>query len=183
MEASTAIYRAATASDYLSIAVLHTASWRRAYRGILPDSYLDGSIAAEREQLWQRRFAQPNGRQYVVLAEHQQTLLGFACVLLDEEPNWGACLDNLHVHPQARGSGIGGQLLYRAAQWVVATVPGWPMHLWVFEANKRARGFYERYGGVPVEHAAHQMPGGVAPAILRYLWRDPNVIRQTPAQA
>jgi hypothetical protein len=35
-------FRPADASDSAAVAGLHTASWRHAYRGILPDSYLDG---------------------------------------------------------------------------------------------------------------------------------------------
>lgn len=170
-------FRTAIEADASGVAALHAASWRSAYRGILSDSYLDASVQSEREQLWQRRLAHSHReRQYVLLAEQKQTLVGFACVLLDEEPEWGACLDNLHVLPNYTGNGLGGQLLQRVAGWVATTVPNWPMHLWVFEANQRARRFYRRYGAEPVESRAIAMPGGGAPPILRYIWRDPSTI-------
>jgi hypothetical protein len=45
----------ATLHDYKDIAALQTESWRSAYRGILPGSYLDGPILKERDPL-----AKPN---------------------------------------------------------------------------------------------------------------------------
>jgi hypothetical protein len=39
--------------DYQDIAALQTESWRSAYRGILPGTYLDGPILEERESHWQ----------------------------------------------------------------------------------------------------------------------------------
>jgi len=41
-----------TLHDYQDIAALQTESWRSAYRGILPVSYLDGPILEERETHW-----------------------------------------------------------------------------------------------------------------------------------
>jgi GNAT superfamily N-acetyltransferase len=139
---------------------------------MLPHDYLNNLVEADRIELWQRRLAQPNDRQYLLLAETEDVLAGFVCVLLDEEPAWGACLDNLHVRRDLAGRGLGRELFVRAAQWVKATEPPWPLHLWVFEANHDARRFYERLGGETVERVAKAMPGGSAPVTVRYVWRD-----------
>ena len=45
--------RQAHAGDAEAIAELHTLSWRGAYRGILPDSFLDLEAEAERRAAWQ----------------------------------------------------------------------------------------------------------------------------------
>jgi GNAT superfamily N-acetyltransferase len=167
------IFRPATLADSQRIASLHTDSWRDAYRGILPDAYLDGPVAEERANLWQARLGSPGAdRRHILLVEGEGGLVGFVCVLLDEEPLWGACLDNLHVLPRFKRHGLGRQLFSRAAQWVMSKEPGWPMHLWVFEANDRARRFYEALGGDVVEHRFKQAPAGVKIASLRYVWRD-----------
>jgi hypothetical protein len=50
-------FRSGTAADDESIAELHTASWRGAYRGILPDAFLDGEIAEERRGFWKARLS------------------------------------------------------------------------------------------------------------------------------
>jgi GNAT superfamily N-acetyltransferase len=127
------IFRRATGGDAEAIASLHAESWRDAYRGILPDSYLDSQITAERANLWRARFGSlASDPFFVVLTEDPGELVGFACVLLDHDPQWGTCLDNLHVLPGWRNRGVGRLLFGRAAQWVRSTKPGWPIHLWVF---------------------------------------------------
>jgi len=114
------VFRLAVQSDLYRIASLHTESWRSSYRGILPDTYLDREIAEEREQLWKARFSKLGiDRRYVLLAEINMKLIGFVCVLLDEEPAWGACLDNLHVCPELKGQGLGRQLFVRGTRWVM----------------------------------------------------------------
>ena len=174
---NTVIFRSATLADSQRIASLHTVSWRDAYRGILPDAYLAGTIVDERATHWQSRLSSPgSNRRCVLLAEAEETLVAFVCVLLDEEPLWGACLDNLHVLPKLRSHGLGRQLFCRAAQWVMLNEPGWPVHLWVFEANDEARRFYDAISGEVVEHRLKRAPGGANIPSLRYVWRDLQVL-------
>jgi hypothetical protein len=170
-------FRSADASDSAAIAALHAASWRHAYRGILPDSYLDGAIAQERLDLWKKRLS-PSGRdrRLVLLAESASELAGFVCILLDADPEWGACLDNLHVRPDNHRRGLGRLLFAEAARWLMSKEPGWPLHLWVFETNPAARGFYDRFGGEVVTRKIKRMPGGAKIASLRYLWRDVEML-------
>ena len=170
---NTFVFRQATVSDADAIASLHTASWRDAYRGILPDSYLDGQIADERANLWRSRFSSLySDRFLVVLTESPEELIGFACVLLDEDPELGACLDNLHVLRRWRSRGLGGLLFGRVVQWVMSTEPGWPIHLWVFEANLSARRFYDTLGGEFVGHRQKEVLEGIEISSLLYIWRD-----------
>jgi GNAT superfamily N-acetyltransferase len=178
------VFRSAVASDSRRIAALHVASWRSSYRGSLPDAYLDREAAGERLRLWDLRLASPDReRRGVIMAEKDGDLAGFVCVLLDEEPGWGACLDNLHVRPDLKGLGLGRRLFHRAAAWVQAKEPAWPMHLWVFETNAAARHFYESAGGKVVERAVKPLPGGVSVASLRYFWKDTERIISSPASA
>ena len=173
----TITFRPATFADSQRIASLHTDSWRDAYRSILSEAYLVGPIVEERLSLWQSRLSSPDAdRRYVLLAEAERMLVGLVCVLLDKEPLWGACLDNLHVLPKLRGHGLGRQLFGRAAHWVMSTEPGCPIHLWVFEANSSARRFYESLGGEVVENRLHRAPGGSEVLSLRYVWRNLRVL-------
>jgi GNAT superfamily N-acetyltransferase len=166
-------FRIGAAADAAKIAALHTASWRGAYRGILPDAYLDGEIVPERLALWKKRLrSSGRDRRLVLLAEDRAELAGFVCVLLDEEPEWGASLDNLHVRQDLKGRGLGRRLFAAAARWVMSKQPGWPLHLWVFEANRTARGFYERFKGEVVAREIKRMPGMAEVPSLRYVWRD-----------
>jgi ribosomal protein S18 acetylase RimI-like enzyme len=100
--------------DALDIAALQTESWRSTYRGLLPDSYLDGPIVADRERHW-RKMLSEDARHRIFLAKDNGDVAGFVCVLLDEEPAWGARLDNIHVKPALKGQGIGRVLFRQAA--------------------------------------------------------------------
>lgn len=54
-------------------------------------------------------------------------------------------LDQLYVDPSRTGGSIGGQLVDVAKQQRAAR-----LRLWTFEANARARRFYERHGFVAI---------------------------------
>jgi GNAT superfamily N-acetyltransferase len=169
----TATFRQAVPADSPAIAALHAESWHTTYRGMLTDAYLDGPVREEREHLWKSHFeATGTARWYVGLAEVEGALVGFACVLLDEEPAWGAYLDNLHVSAGFQGRGIGRQLFARAVRWVMAIEPGWPLHLWVFEANAGACRFYNTLRGQAVQRGFRLGPDGTEVPSLRYVWHD-----------
>lgn len=172
----TMTFREAHTTDATLIATLHAESWRDAYRNILPATYLQGPIIEDRISVWQQRLACSHPeRQLVLLALQNDLLLGFACVLLDEEPQWGACLDNLHVLPHYKGQGVGRQLFAKAAQWVSTVEPEWPMHLWVFESNHGARRFYDSLAGTVIERQIKCIAGAEVPSLC-YLWNDLDVL-------
>jgi ribosomal protein S18 acetylase RimI-like enzyme len=143
-------YRFAQLSDAEAIADLHTKSWRQTYRGILLDEYLDGNIAEERYAVWANRLTNPVAGQRVLIAEEDGQLCGFICLFLDENPELGTLIDNLHVDPALKGQGIGAGLMREAAEWIMpqAIRPGF--HLAVYEANQSAIQFYKRMGGTEV---------------------------------
>jgi len=53
-----------------------------------------------------------------------------------------------------------------------STEPGWPIHLWVFEANAGARGFYDALGGEVVERRQKEILEGIEIPSLLYVWHD-----------
>jgi GNAT superfamily N-acetyltransferase len=162
---------AASAQDVESIARLHAQSWRTAYRGMLSDEYLDQHVVADRLEFWTSRFANvAPGRRLVLQAVRDGELLGFVCVLLDAEPQWGARLDNLHVSPASKGTGIGYVLFNAAREWIADVAMGTAMHLWCVERNHVARRFYERQGGQIVEAARRPVAQELSVPELRYWW-------------
>jgi GNAT superfamily N-acetyltransferase len=157
--------------DAADIAALHAESWRSAYRGLLPDAFLDGPVVVDRVQLWNARMAASDShRRFVSKAVAGGDLVGFVCVLLDAEPAWGALLDNLHVKPGRTGRGIGHRLFREAREWVTIAAPGQRMHLTVIEGNFKARRFYDRQLGTVVERKTVETVKGVHVPILRYAW-------------
>lgn len=166
--------RIANARDAATIANLHAESWRIAYRGMLQDDYLDRKIFPERLALWEERFRACTANQYVVVAEIEAKVAGFACAYGDEDPVWGSFLDNLHVTPAYKRKGIGSALMRDVAQWSLRSWPGCGMYLWVLESNTPAVRFYENVGGRCVGDGLWNPPDGGEYRKLRYAWQDPR---------
>jgi ribosomal protein S18 acetylase RimI-like enzyme len=166
-------YREAAADDAGRIARLHAESWRRHYRGAFADSFLDGDVVADRTAEWTDRLAQPGTDRYGVVADLDGAVAGFAYTFLDDDPTWGAFLDNLHVRHDLKRRGIGAQLLARTARAVAQRRPSTGLYLWVLEQNTAAQAFYQAQGGTCVERAlAGPFPGGGRAFSFRYAWPD-----------
>ncbi len=161
-----------TPADAAAVAALHAASWRSAYRGILSDRYLDERAEADRSAFWLERLGAPDASRFGVVAQQGETAVGFVYVVAHADPTWGTLIDSLHVSPQARSAGIGARLLAAAARGMSAR--GWDrrVHLWVYDANVRARAFYARMRGREVETIMKATPDGVTARSWRVAWRD-----------
>ncbi len=164
------IFREAGRADAGGIAALHADSWRHAYRGILLDSFLDGDILQERSALWEQRLALPAANQFVWVAETDGEIKGLVCIYGAADARWGSLIDNLHVSRELKGQGIGKALMRTAAQWIHRHYPAAGMYLWVYEANARARRFYESLGAANVENILKENPGGGTASSFRYAW-------------
>ncbi|HEX9522255.1 MAG TPA: GNAT family N-acetyltransferase [Reyranella sp.] len=158
--------RAATIADADAIAALHAASWRSAYRGILKETTLGPGLDAERRAHWRTRFAAMDPQDTVLIADG----LGFIAAWAKGDPGFGAYIDNLHVHPDRRGAGLGRRLLGAAMRLVARRGEG-GVYLWVFDANTRTIDFYRRLGGEIVEHGFDEIDGLKVPQ-SRIVWRD-----------
>lgn len=165
--------RRAVAMDEAAIARLHADSWRTAYRGILRDDFLDETVVANRRELWRTRFSEIGREdQLILVSEERGEIQAFACAFLDADPEWGTLLDNLHVIPGLKGKGLGRQLMAAVAENVRQHADHSLLHLWVYEQNTQARGFYERLGGVITDSVAEEAPDGSRVNALRYAWRE-----------
>ncbi|MEM9002797.1 MAG: GNAT family N-acetyltransferase [Cyanobacteria bacterium P01_F01_bin.86] len=164
--------RAIAPSDADTIARLHAISWRVSYRGMLLDSYLDGPIDEERLTLWHQRLGEPTSGSLGFLALSDTTPIGFTFAYVAHDAQWGTLLDNLHVMPEARGKGIGTQLLKALTNSLLNQGDEAGIYLWVFEANHRTRKFYERLGAKAIERTIIDAPGGGKVAEWLYAWES-----------
>jgi GNAT superfamily N-acetyltransferase len=147
-------------SDAADVAAAHVTAWQAAYRGIVPDHYLDSStFSTARLNSWQRMLSGnlPNGwdpDHEVLVPDVDGTVVGFAHVgreRLDDQtdPNGVALgtegeLYGFYVHPDHWGSGIANALLDASHTWLDDRFS--TACLWVLRDNPRARRFYERQG-------------------------------------
>ena len=168
--------RPADAGDVHAIATLHAESWRRHYRGAFSDAYLDGDVYEDRRTIWSQRLTAPDPADVTVVADADGALLGFAHTILDDDPEWGALLDNLHVSPDARRMGLGGRLMAASAAAVLARGQNTGLFLWVLEGNLAAQAFYDAIGGRYAGREEFEPPGGGRIVGLRYVWPDPSVL-------
>jgi GNAT superfamily N-acetyltransferase len=175
-------FRLAGPSDVGAIAALHADSWRRHYRGAYSDAFLDGDVAVDRLEVWSDRLGRLDPGSCTILAEDESGLIGFAHIVFDESPTWGALLENIHVaHPHQR-RGVGSGLLARTAKAVAARHQRTGLYLWVLEQNVDARAFYEARGATRVETAQVTPPRGIpgrlngSPLKLRYAWDDSSAL-------
>ncbi len=178
------IVRKATPEDCGAIAALHADSWRTTYRHILAHDYLEHQVWEDRQDLWAARFVKFDTRQHYVAVAMDLAggagapISGFVCVLLDEEPEYGALLDNLHVDPHRHHQSIGRHLMADAAHWVSMMQPDASMHLWVYQANAKSVLFYRSAGGTEVDHRSIVTPAGNRATVLRFEWRNPLALAQ-----
>jgi ribosomal protein S18 acetylase RimI-like enzyme len=154
---------------------LHTASWNIAYRGILSDAWLDNEMPANRQAHWQKAVKTTDVTRHTILASLDGQPAGFLCLMPDGQPEWGGYIDNLHVRPDAKGSGIGRRLMAECAKDWLAMGRSAPLHLGVFANNAPARAFYERMGGKLVAEWDEDFYGNPAQAV-RYQWQDVHAL-------
>lgn len=111
------VLRDATPEDRDLIISMHVRSWMAAYRGLLPDAYLDRDIHAERAAHWATHLPElMQGAGRVVIALHGGEAVGFTC-LIEPDEHGSVLVDNLHALPGHKGLGTGTAMLAEAIRW------------------------------------------------------------------
>ncbi|MER5746970.1 GNAT family N-acetyltransferase [Streptomyces sp. NPDC002225] len=138
-----------TADDCAAVARLRVRGWRAAYRGLVPETYLDAMERDVAEDTERRRAALARGGPLVNLVAEADGpgVIGWACygpLQGPAAPERGE-LYALYVAPERIGTGTGraltAEVLARAAARGLTC-----LELWVLKENARARRFYERAG-------------------------------------
>jgi GNAT superfamily N-acetyltransferase len=139
------LLRKASPGDAGAIGEISVLAWQGAYRGIMPDEYLDALDARDRSDRWIGTLREPPPRSQVLVADVDHRVVGFAAL--------GPCADDgsvgelyaINLRPDCWGDGIGTVLLQAATEGLRRA--GFEEAvLWVLPANDRARRFYEDRG-------------------------------------
>src|SRR5579884_2905281 len=79
-DSSTTRIRRATVEDAAAIAEVHIRSWQWAYRGLLPDEYLDAldETLGQRQDTWRRVLADQTSTSHTWVVEQAGRVVGFA---------------------------------------------------------------------------------------------------------
>jgi ribosomal protein S18 acetylase RimI-like enzyme len=141
------IIRDAGLDDVEQLVAVHVASWRVAYRGIMPDHILDNLSLAKRQASWRRALEKPWEQANLCCLAGGQ-IIGFASFgpTRDEDDDAAvtAELMALYVHPAHWRQGAGTRLWQEVERRVAGRFR--EITLWVLRENERARRFYERMG-------------------------------------
>ncbi len=155
------LVRRATVDDAEALAGIQVDSWRRAYRGLVPEAFLDAFTVESRWVRWMEKLQSRESETYV-------TDGGF-CTIVRPARDASAPLElvALYVAPTRWREGIGTSLLD------VVVPRDEDVSLWVFRDNTRARAFYEAQGFV-ADGAEGVDPGTGVLEIRMYRPAAPN---------
>src|SRR5258706_11499553 len=160
--------RIAEAEDVAEIARLHVSVWRTAYRGHVPDAYLDWLDASKRAAVWSKNLRDPN--RLLLVAADDQAIVGFCCLIPSRDPDALRSVGEisaLYVDAGRWRQGHGTALVDVAVQ-SAATRGFSELTLWVLTANVGARAFYEARGFVADGHTKTDPHDGFALVETRY---------------
>ena len=154
---STTSSRRARAENAGRLSEVFDASWREAYRGIIPGVALERLIS-QRDGEWWRR-ALKRGRPIAVV-ETGGEVVGYAAYGRARSGTL-RCegeIDEIYLLPEYQGLGLGGRL-FRAVRNDLADHGLSRIGVWSLEDNERAGGFYAGLGGVPGPRTLDRVAG------------------------
>jgi len=160
--------RPAVLADAAEIARVQVESWRWAYPGLLPQSYLDALSVERRAQSWTQLIGATETRTVTWVASDE----GGCCGLVSAGPVRSERavvgeLYSLYVSPRVVGAGVGHLLLaYTTAQLKMMMYDR--AVLTVLEHNERARHFYEREGWALVGLPRQEPIARTTVSVVRY---------------
>ncbi|KAI8066741.1 acetyltransferase, partial [Gongronella butleri] len=137
----------ATEDDVPSLGDIAIESLRAAYRGMVPDEYLDEDVYNNRAPYWAKKVPLQSANRATVIAVDALTgeHLGFMNCEIEDGKDDTVHLENIHVRPHAQGRGIGKFLMQQLCEWSRAKgLKRLTLHVLV--ENKRAIRFYEGHG-------------------------------------
>jgi RimJ/RimL family protein N-acetyltransferase len=161
--------RRAAPEDAAALAAVEIRSWRAAYRGLMPDAYLDELSEAQKTAAWRQNLLKhgPSGRKRVCVALSDAGICGFVRVgPLVEEGEIGL-IYLLYVLPEQWSRGI-GTVLMQAGMQELRDLGMCEVILWVLRDNLHARRFYEQLGWTPDGRIVSEDYGGCRLEALCY---------------
>lgn len=164
--------REARRGDEDAVADVHVRAWQEAYRGMIPDEFLDALDPADRARTYTFDEDDPAAPTTLVAVQKGEdageVILGFATFSPSRDadaPDHGEVVA-LYVDPDRYESGVGRLLMAetRRRLWEAGFADAL---LWVLDGNERATRFYEREGWAPDGATRVEHPYGVVSTVRR----------------
>ena len=141
--------RRASGADAAAVAAMHIRAWQVAYRGIIPDRYLDGLDVGARAGRYSFDLAGPADPTTWIAADGNDVvgMVAFSPSRDEDLPELGE-VQALYVAPEQWRSGAGSALMAKAERLLIDA--GFTeAALWVLEDNSRAAGSTRLPDGMP----------------------------------
>ena len=157
------VVRAGVREDAEGIARVRMLSWQSAYKGIMPQGFLDAMDLSDQAERTRRLWPRGEDPAHLV-ATLESEVVGWTCIkLASEEPGGEAPEAEIlacYTLPRCWGQGIGFRMI-EAALAALGDRGTREVVLWVLESNQRARSFYQRQGFHPDGHLKQEtfIPG------------------------
>lgn len=139
--------RSLTKKDIRQQAIIHSSAFRKAYKGIIPDSFLDNFTVEKREDFFRKEFE--NFKDTFIIEDNNR-VIGFAtigkCRDSDIQLNAGE-IWGIYIHPDFWNKSYGTKLLQYTIE-ILKKRNYKLITLWVLEENYPGREFYEKNGFV-----------------------------------
>jgi GNAT superfamily N-acetyltransferase len=144
------LIRPAESRDARAMAEVHVASWRSAYRGVLPDKLLEELSVDERTKWWEMVLAGRDRTRGKLVCEQEGRVVGFSSFGPSRDPDHDSAqvaeLYALYALQEVWGVGCGRALWLETQRRVRDDPHVEAVAVWVLTANIRGRHFYEKTG-------------------------------------
>lgn len=157
--------RRAVPNDAASIASVHIRTWQIAYRGQLPEAFLDqlSDELARRTEFWRTHITAPPENTEIWVAPNEERVNAFVALgpARGAAPKVSGEVYAIYVDPHDWNRGFGRTLFTHATARLTALGFSSAM-LWVLASNARARRFYQLAGWTADGSTKTEaLPGGI----------------------
>ncbi len=141
--------RDANVNDAEGIATVHVKMWQQAYRGQIPDSFLDSMSVEDRTEGWKKELEHPYENTFAYVADIDNVVAGWVTGGVNRDSDLHetsiAELYGIYVLPGYTNLGIGSKLMEKLFQNLKDS--GYKQAtLWVLDTNEKTRKWYESKG-------------------------------------
>ncbi len=145
---SSVIIRPAEPKDATPIGIVHVETWQHAYKGQIPDDYLNSLSVEKRSQRWKEHLEKPDPGKHMWVSEVDGKVVGWSTFGVNRDidvDKTTAELYGIYILPNFSGQGIGSMLMEKGLN--ILRAEGYKKaSLWVLETNKKSRDWYEGKG-------------------------------------
>ncbi len=162
--------RPAKPCDANAIATIHVDTWKKTYKGLVPQSFLDTLDVHEKSKFWAEKLGNQDKNFHCYVAQAENNVIGFSCggPNRTKGTSYKGELYAIYVSKKKQKEGV-GKMLFQKTVSRLAEDGFDSMLIWVIEKNPSI-GFYQSMGGRKVEMKEDDI-GGAPVTEIGFGWK------------